>query len=231
MQMIKAGRYPGNPANSARAFTLPASVEQVLLALSLFWALSANRYFFGAALQGRSLGDPSAWGFALSLGLLIFALHFFLLALVANRWTLKPLLAALIIATAFASWFMQAYGVYLDPTMLRNALRTDPTEAGELFSAALLLHVLIYAGLPLALLWRVRIVNRPWRRALLVRLGLIVLAVLAMLVSVMAVFQPFSSLMRNHTEIRYLITPSNYVWSLTSTMCPACARARATMTR
>ncbi|MBT9491724.1 MAG: phosphoethanolamine--lipid A transferase [Paucibacter sp.] len=211
---------PAGPARSepSTRLTIPASVEQVLLAVSLFWAVAANRYFFAAALKGRSFDDPSAWGFAAAMVVLVLALHVFLLALVANRWTVKPLLAVLIVTTAFASWFMQAYGVYLDPTMVRNTLRTDPAEAGELISAALLLHVLIYAGLPLALLWRVRIVKRPWRRAALVRLGLLAVAVLAMVASVMAVFQPFSSLMRNHKEIRYLITPANYVWSLGSTL-------------
>ncbi|MCV2352692.1 phosphoethanolamine--lipid A transferase [Paucibacter sp. B2R-40] len=208
----------GAAQGSASRLTIPATVEQVLLAVSLLWALTANRFFFSAALKGRSFDDPSAWGFAAAMVVLVLALHLFLLALVANRWTLKPLLVVLIITTAFASWFMQAFGVYLDPTMVRNTLRTDPAEASELISAALLLHVLIYAGLPLLLLWRVRIVNRPWRRAVLVRLGLIVVAVLAMVASVMAVFQPFSSLMRNHKEIRYLITPSNYVWSLGSTL-------------
>lgn len=213
MRIFKSMPDPATPA-----FTIPATVEQLLFAISLFWALSANRFFFGAALKGRSLGDPSAWGFALSLGLLLLALHFFLLALVANRWTVKPLLAVLIVATAFASWFMQAFGIYLDPSMLRNALRTDVAEAGELFSAALLLHVLIYAGLPLALLWRVRIVPRTWRRAVGVRLGLLLLALLTMVGSVLAVFQPFSSLMRNHKEIRYLITPANYLWSAGSSL-------------
>ncbi|WP_310388328.1 phosphoethanolamine--lipid A transferase [Roseateles sp.] len=210
---------PTAPASErSTRLTIPATVEQLLLAVSLFWAVAANRYFFIAALKGRSFDDPSAWGFAAAMVVLVLALHVFLLALVANRWTVKPLLAVLIIATAFASWFMQAYGVYLDPTMVRNALRTDTAEAGELISAALLLHVLIYAGLPLALLWRVRIVKRPWRRAALVRMGLLAVAVLAMVASVMAVFQPFSSLMRNHKEIRYLITPANYVWSLGSTL-------------
>jgi lipid A ethanolaminephosphotransferase len=34
--------------------------------------------------------------------------------------------------------------------------------------------------------------------------------------ALMVVFKPFSSLMRNHKEVRYLITPANYLWSLAS---------------
>jgi lipid A ethanolaminephosphotransferase len=53
---------------------------------------------------------------------------------------------------------MQQYGVYLDPSMLRNVLRTDWHEAGELLGLSLL-HLLLHAVLPLLLLWRVQIVT------------------------------------------------------------------------
>jgi lipid A ethanolaminephosphotransferase len=109
---------------------------------------------------------------------------------------------------------MQIYGVYLDPSMLRNVLRTDMAEARELFSWDLLLHLLLYAVLPLLLLWRARIVNRPWLRAGAVRLGTVVLAAAALVGALLAVFQPFASLTRNHKEVRYLATPGNYLWSV-----------------
>ena len=41
-------------------------------------------------------------------------------------------LVVLIIGTAFATHFVQSYGVYLDPSMLRNTLHTDVAEAREL---------------------------------------------------------------------------------------------------
>lgn len=207
---------PGTAPDAPRpaAFAIPATVEQLLLVASLFWALAANRLFFGAALKDHGLTDPASWGFALALGLLLVALHFLLLAPVSNRWTVKPLLALLTVATAFATFFMKSYSVFLDPSMLRNVLRTDVHEARELFTWTLLPHLLIYALLPLLLLWRVRVVQRPWRRAALVRLAALLLAAVAAVGALMAVFQPFSSLMRNHREVRYLITPANYLWSL-----------------
>jgi hypothetical protein len=41
------------------------------------------------------------------------------------------------VVSAFASYYMQQYGVYLDPSMLRNVLRTDWHEAGELLGLSL----------------------------------------------------------------------------------------------
>jgi lipid A ethanolaminephosphotransferase len=212
------GASPDLPASAPARLTFPATVEQTLIAVALFWVLSANRMFFTAALQGRTPDDPSAWGFAAGIAVLVFCIHLFLLALMANRWIVKPLLAVLLLVGAVSSDFMQTFGVYLDPTMIRNALRTDVAEASELLSLGLILRVLLWGGVPLLLLWRVRIVNRPWRRAIGMRLGLVVLSLAGMVGSLLLIFQPFSSLMRNHKEIRYLITPANGLWSLGSVL-------------
>ncbi len=206
-------------ANAARRrepaprFEIVASVEWLLVAASVFFALSANRRFFGAALAGHSLREAATWGYVAALFALVVALHVLLLAFVANRWTVKPLLAALIVATALASFYMQSYGVYLDPSMMRNVLRTDPAEARELLSASLVLHLLVYALVPLLVLWRVRVPRRGLARATITRAALVAGAAALAVLSLFAVFQSFSSLMRNHKEVRYLITPANYLWS------------------
>ncbi|MEY2890275.1 MAG: hypothetical protein RJA98_183 [Pseudomonadota bacterium] len=196
--------------------TLSLSVEAVLLLTSVFWVAVVNRLFFNAALADRAWGDPSAWGFGAALAVALVALHFVLMAPFANRWTVKPLLGLLLLCTGFAAHFMQQFSVYLDPTMLRNVLHTDPGEAKELFSASMAWHLLGYAVLPLLLLWRTRIVLRPWKRALWIRLAAIVAAIVVALGALLAVSQPFSSMMRAHKEMRYLITPANYLWSLVS---------------
>ena len=193
---------------------LPATVEQLMLAASLFWAFSANGLFLSATLKDRSLSEPATWLFAGALLVMLAALHFVLLALVSNRYTVKPILAVLIVGTAFASYFMQSFGVYLDPSMLRNVMRTDVAEARELFAWRLLPHLLLFAVLPLLVLWRVRLINRPWLRAGLVRLGTVLLAIAFLVGALLSIFQAFSSLMRNNKDMRYLVTPGNYLWSI-----------------
>ena len=195
-------------------WSVPVTVEQLLLVASLFWALTANKLFLHAALQDRTLAQASTWAFAAALLVMLVSLHFLLLALVCNRYTVKPVLAVLIVGTAFATHAMQSFGVYLDPSMLRNVMRTDVAEARELFSWRLLPHLLLYAVLPLLMLWRVRLVQRPWLAAAAVRLGHSVAAVAVFVVVLMLVFPSFASLMRNHKDIRYLATPANYLWSI-----------------
>ncbi|MFM8769373.1 MAG: phosphoethanolamine transferase, partial [Rubrivivax sp.] len=206
------------PPAPAERWTWAASAETAALALSLFWLLSANRPFLSAALKDRAWADPSAWGFALALAVMVWALHFLVVALVGVRHAFKPVAALLIVGTAFASHFMDRFGVFLDPSMLRNVLRTDAKEAGELFSWSLLPHLVWQAALPLLLMWRLRLKPRRWTRALLVRAGALLAALAVIVGAILAVFQPFSSLMRNQKDLRYLITPANVLWSIGSVL-------------
>ena len=189
-------------------------VETLALLSSLFFSLTCNRLFWTSLLAGRSFAHLDAWLFVLGVGIAVTALHYILLCLVLNRWTAKPLLGLLIAATAFAAYYMSAFTVFLDPGMLRNVLRTDVKEAGELFSVGMLPHLLLYALLPLLVLFRIRLRRDPLCRALLVRVISMVVALLLGAGSVLLLFHDLAPLMRNNKEIRYLITPANYLYSL-----------------
>ena len=194
------------------------SSDQLVLAASLFWALAVNRPFFAAALHAQSGAQGWSWSLVASLALMLAALHVLLLGLVCTRRSAKPILALLAIVAAFALHFMQAYGVVLDPSMLRNALRSDVAETRELLSWRMALDLLLYAGLPIALLACVRVQRRPWRRALVSRAVLLGLALAVFVGALLWQFQPLASLMRNHKEVRYLIAPANALWSLSSVL-------------
>jgi lipid A ethanolaminephosphotransferase len=193
-------------------------VETLALAASLFFVLACNLPLWQALLEGRSWSSPATWAFALGCFVAVVALQAALLLLLLNRWTAKPLLALLIVVTAFAAYYMRRYNVFLDPTMVRNVLRTDVKEASELAAWSLLPALLLWGVAPLLLLARVRIRRDPWGRALLGRLIALLLAIVATAVAIWSVFPDLSSLMRNRKEVRYLITPANYLWSLASVL-------------
>ncbi len=189
------------------------STEVVALAASVFFALACNSQFLKAALAGRLESDPSTWMFGGAMVVMLTMLHLFLLLLVLHRSVARELLSVLLIATAFATYYMQRFGVFMDPSMLRNVLRTDVAEARELFSLGMVPHLVVFAGLPLLLLWRVQIKKRPLARALALR-GLALMATGVLLIgSVFVVYQDFSALMRNQKEMRYLVTPANFLYS------------------
>lgn len=202
----------------------PWSVEALVLTVIVLLVLLANGPFWQHALAGRDLAAVQTWRFMLGTGLFIIWLHALPLLLLATRHTVRPLMALLVLCSLVAQHLMRQYGVVLDPSMLRNALRTDVREATELLNTGVLLNVAL-AALAAWVLARVRLRRVPtegspegstgptWVRALgrrlLVLLGVSVVGVLGTLL----VFQDFSSTMRNHKELRYRITPANLLYS------------------
>ena len=222
-------RRAGSARSRGSAFCprFSATSDQLVLAASLFWVLAVNRPFFAVALRVHSGTVGWPWGLVASLALMLAALHMLLLGLVCSRRTVKPVLALLAVVAAVAVHFIQAYGVVLDPSMLRNALHSDVAEARELLSWSLALDLFLYAALPISLLACADVQPQSWRRAVIKRGLLMGPALVVLVAALLWQFQPLSSMMRNHKEVRYLITPANGLWSLGSVLA-ADARGAAT---
>jgi len=148
-------------------------------------------------------------GFAL----MIAALTGALLALLAWRATVKPAIAFMLLAAALGAHFMGTYGVVIDTTMMVNVAQTDPREVRDLLNLRLLGHVLILAGLPMAVVWRIRLRHIGlWRQA--ARNALVIVAALTVLGAlIFLLFADLSTTMRNHRSIRYLINPVNSLYA------------------
>jgi lipid A ethanolaminephosphotransferase len=188
----------------------PAVHTETLLALAAIFVLVAgNGPFWHAALASRPWAEPATWLFAGAIFVSLVSLHFALAAIFSTRHTVKPLLTLLLVATAAASYFMERYAVYLDRTMMANVTATNYKEARELLGWGMAGHVLLYGLLPSALVWWPAIKTRPWRRAAAVRFACVVGALVISVGSLLVVFADFASLMRNHREMRWLITPAN----------------------
>ena len=130
------------------------------------------------------------------------------------RWTLKPAITLTLFTAAFGAHFMLSYGVVIDTTMLVNALQTDMRETRDLVNAQMLVTVLVMAILPTVWLWRQRPLRRSALRQIVGNLLTAALALGVLVGSLLLIFQDFSSLMRNHTEQRYLINPLNSFYAL-----------------
>jgi lipid A ethanolaminephosphotransferase len=200
------------PPDTAGAWPKPAiNVETLVLAGAVFLMLAVNGPFWRAALAGHPIGEPSTWLYAGAIFASFTAFYFAAAALVATRHTVKPLLMGLFMVSAAAAYYMDRYAVYFDRAMIRNVFATDYQEAKELLSGGLVLHLLAFGVVPSLLVWRVRLKRRSLGRGLLVRLGWIAAALVAAIASLLLVFADFASLMRNHKEVRHLLTPGNLV--------------------
>lgn len=189
------------------------SSEALVVWASLVFTFAYNTAFWHAALAGPG----THWQLACSLLVVVVAAHIILLGLLLPGPGAKPLLCLLLLATALASHYMNVYGVYIDADMLRNVLHTDRQESAELASPDLLPPLgLALAGC--ALVSRVRLRQRTLRRAVAARMLLLLLATIAAAFGGLASFQSLSSLMRNHREVRYLVTPANYMVGMASVL-------------
>ena len=191
-------------------------VETLVLICAAFLLLTGNGPFWRAALAGRDMSQTSTWVFAGAVFCGFAAIYFFFASLLATRLTVKPLLTILVVVTAFASWYMGRYSVYLDRAMLKNVMATDVREAGELLVWGMVPHLLLFGALPAALLWWPRLKRRNLSQALAWRLTWMVSALVIGALSLLLVFADFASLMRNHPQVRHLMTPGNAVVSMVS---------------
>lgn len=190
------------------------SQEMLALLVSGFFTIACNTAFWRTYAATGALGLAHGWMTAASLAVAITGLHMLLLCVVLNRWSIRPLLTGLLAVTAFAAYYSSQYGVYLDPDMIRNILHTDARESTELLTPGLVLP-LLYAAVPIALVWWVRIPTRTLGSALLRRLLTMLVVAAVTVAALMMSFQDISALMRNQTEMRHLIAPGNYLVSLT----------------
>lgn len=189
-------------------------VEALVALVALYMVAFGNGEWWRAVTAGRASVDPYTWLFVAACFVALVAAHFVVFALVANRWIVKPLLGVLVVATGAAAYYMRNYHVLLDATMLQNILATDVREASELLSGSMFASVLLWSALPLALIGWVRIAKRPWLPSAGYRAAALAAGVVVMGASLSLVSRDLTSLMREHREMRYLVTPGNFIVSL-----------------
>ncbi|MBP9905088.1 MAG: phosphoethanolamine--lipid A transferase [Rhodoferax sp.] len=187
----------------------------LLLILALWLATVGNIPLWSAIWR---LPETHGWHALVtvgSLGLAVLAVIWSALCLLLwPRW-LKPAGLLFLIMSAAASFFMQRYGVVIDPSMIANVAQTDAREVLDLLSWSMLLTVLLGVVLPAVWLWRqplrqVAVWSLMWQQ-----MGVALLALLLTVALLWLSFQDLASLMRNHKSLRYMINPFNSVYAIT----------------
>ncbi len=187
--------------------------ETLLLASAVAFSLFYNNAAWHRLFAEGPVRPADAGIFAL-LFLALTAVQFASLALIIPGRLVRPVLMLIFVGSAFASFFMEHFGIHLDADMLRNALQTDAPEARELLTVELGWHLLVYAVLPAVVLARVRVAARPWGRALARRAVAVVIALVIAGGAVFGQYKEISSLVRARQGVASLVTPANYLVSM-----------------
>ncbi|MGB6104927.1 MAG: phosphoethanolamine--lipid A transferase [Pusillimonas sp.] len=127
---------------------------------------------------------------------------------------LRPMLTLLVLTSASTAYFMLEYGIVIDSTMITNVLQTNPNEAGDLIGRRFFLAVFLFSAVPASWIWRVELKSEPLVRALGRQILLIFSGAIIACICILLIYQPLASTMRNHKQIRYLITPLNSIYAI-----------------
>ncbi|RZL38977.1 MAG: phosphoethanolamine--lipid A transferase [Rubrivivax sp.] len=140
-----------------------------------------------------------------------------LLSLLAWPRLIKGVLVVLLLSAGALAHFIGSYGIVFDPTMVTNMVQTDVRETRDLLSWRLLASMALLGALPA---WWLLRRPAPPRQALSKRLGgnvaAFALGLVAMVLLALSVFADLSSTMRNYKSLRYMVTPLNAVYSVSS---------------
>src|SRR5262249_27195289 len=147
--------------------------------------------------------------FLLSLPVFALAWTFLLLSLFTWGRATKAVLCAVLLVSAAIGYFANAYGVLVDHVMIANVVQTDKAEAFDLMSWRLAGWLLLFGVLPAVLLVRTPMAGRPWKKELASKAIAMLVAAACLGVVLLANYQHFASLLRNHRELRLMLVPYN----------------------
>jgi lipid A ethanolaminephosphotransferase len=179
------------------------------LAAASFLVLIYNISFwkgFVSATGGFRLANLLVY---LGVALLLVLIFSGVLALVNYRRLFKPVVIVLLLLSSLTAYFMSRYGIVVDASMVQNVVETDVREAGELFSWKLVQSVLLLGVIPSWLIWRLPVRYGPLRREVLVNAGLVAGSLLLSAGLLLVLFKTLAPAIREHRELRFMLTPTN----------------------
>ncbi|MEY3766103.1 MAG: hypothetical protein RLZ03_1063, partial [Pseudomonadota bacterium] len=185
-----------------------------VLAGSAWLAVAGNLALWQALWQLPDLHDGRGVVMGLVLAGMVFCLCVSILSIVSWRGLLRPSLVILAVISALSTHYMLSYGILIDTPMVINVLQTDLGEARDQLSLSVLLSVSLIVLPLIGWMWRRPLAWPRWPVQGVHNLGMLLGGVVGTLLLAYVSFQDFSTLMRNQTQMRYLINPLNTVYAL-----------------
>ncbi|MDH1255912.1 phosphoethanolamine--lipid A transferase [Comamonas thiooxydans] len=183
----------------------------MIIGVSIWIAIFSNYYLW---LKISKLGEESNISLIISFVFILIGVNIFSISVLGWGWLLRPIASIFVVGAASGAYFMQAYGIVIDSNMITNVLQTDFNEASDLINLQMIFVILLLSLPPLWFIWRRNFSKSTFGKLILQRLMLALLGISIAVVSLIVSFQAFSSTMRNHKEIRYLINPYNGLYAV-----------------
>jgi lipid A ethanolaminephosphotransferase len=158
--------------------------------------------------RGDGLDYPALCAYLVA-GLCLFAVFF---ALLAHRWTIKPVAILLTILSGAVTYFIAKYGVAIDSSMILNTVHTDFTEVGQLLSPQMIPYVVFLIVVPVLVILRADISFRASWRYLV---GSSALILVAFGLALASLYAQYNAILRagnvSNKYIVYSLVPINVI--------------------
>ena len=186
-----------------------------LALLSSLWLSSAgNIALWSQVHQLPEVSGLRGFAFAIGFGAIITAAISAILSFLNWRWLLKPAIAVFFLSAASGAYFMMSYGIVIDSTMITNVVQTDTKEALDLMNWRMLISLALLGILPFWVLWKIPVKPLLLGQQIFGNILTLVISLVVIVGALLAIFQDFSSIMRNHTQLRYLVNPLNSYYAI-----------------
>ena len=193
-------------------FHYDISGSRLVLLVSVYLTIFTNAAFFGNVVEIYPL-NWSNLPFLLSLVTFIALFTHFLLSLVCNRYSIKPVLIACLLISSLSAYFMDSYGVIIDDQMIDNIIKTDVNESLDLLTLKQMSYLFFLGVIPSLLVYRVNIIHPGYKGAVVAGLKTTLLPLLAMIVLLLIFSNFYTSFFRVHKPLRFYANPSYYIYS------------------
>jgi lipid A ethanolaminephosphotransferase len=154
------------------------------------------------------------FAFAMGFGAIITAALTLILSLFNWRWLLKPVLTVFFFSAASGAYFMVSYGIVIDSSMITNVIQTDTKEAMDLLNWRMFISFFLLGLMPSWVLWKTPVKSLRWTQQAFNNTLTGAASIIVIVAVLLAIFQDYASIMRNHTQLRYLVNPLNSFYAI-----------------
>ena len=181
---------------------------------SLWLASMGNIALWMQVHQLPEVSGLRGFAFAMGFGAIITAALTLILSLFNWRWLLKPVLTVFFFSAASGAYFMVSYGIVIDSSMITNVIQTDTKEALDLLNWRMLISFFLLGLLPSWVLWKTPVKSLRWAQQAFSNTLTGAASIVVIVAVLLAIFQDYASIMRNHTQLRYLVNPLNSFYAI-----------------
>jgi lipid A ethanolaminephosphotransferase len=191
---------------------IQSSQIKLIIASNIYFSLIFNYAFWNNIFLIYPI-DGNNILFLISLFLFFTSLNIVLMVLVSSRYTIKPLLIFLFVATSFIAYFVDSYGVVINTNMIQNTIETNSSEVADLITLKMFLYFIFLGGLPSLLIYTIKINYESFKKEILKKFLLLVGAITVMVINLFLFSQFYTSFFREHKPLRYYANPTYPLYS------------------